>query len=617
LGVDVKNMSALPSSVGLRGRPALAGLVLSIGLLLGACGGGGGGGGGGGAGGGESVSGAGSDPAAAPAAAPAAVVEKPGTREQAARFLTQSTFGPTEADIDRVMALGYAAWIDEQLAKPAASHRASWEAADAAIKIATPGSGAGQDQVLESFWKQALTGEDALRQRLAYALSQIFVISMQDGTVGDNPRAVAAWLDMLGDKGLGNYRDLLEAVSRHPMMGVYLSHLRNQKADARTGRVPDENYAREVMQLFSIGLVELNADGTARSSAGKPLETYGAADVAGLAKVFTGWSWACPDWPDNSCFFWASANDQSDPDCSFKSMLGYPQYHSTEEKKFLGVTIAAQTQSDPQASLKAALDGIAAHPNVGPFIGRQLIQRLVTSNPSPQYVAAVSAAFNGSGAGSRGDMKAMLKAVLMHPEARRVSATDGKLREPVLKLSAFLRTFGFVSDSGAFRVGNTDSTGTALGQTPLRSPSVFNFYRPGYVPPGTEAATSGLALPEMQITHETTAAGYVNFMRDNIAQGVGQWNNTTSRRDLQADFSAELALAEQPAALVERLNAKLLYGGMPAELKAEIQGAVEKMTIPVLNSAASNQKQVNDALRGRVNAAIFLAVVSPEFQVQK
>jgi uncharacterized protein (DUF1800 family) len=448
---------------------------------------------------------------------------------------------------------------------------------------------------------------------MAYALSQIFVISMQDSAVGDNPRAVAAWLDMLDDKGLGSYRELLEAVSRHPLMGQYLSHLRNQKADPRTGRVPDENYAREVMQLFSIGLIELNADGTARTDGSKPLETYGAADVAGLAKVFTGWSWACPEWPDNNCFFWASANGNSDPDRSFKSMLGYPQYHSTEEKKFLGTTIPAQSQSDPQASLKVALDALAAHPNVGPFIGRQLIQRLVTSNPSPQYVAAVGAAFKASG----GDMKAMLKAVLMHPEARRMSATDGKLREPVLKLSAFLRAFGYTSDSGSWRVGNTDNAGTALGQTPMRAPSVFNFYRPGYVPPGTEAAVAALAAPEMQLAHETTAAGYVNFMRDNIAQGVGQWNNSTSRRDLQADFSAEVALADQPAALLDRLNAKLMLGAMPMELRAEIQGAIEKMAIPVLKADASNQKQVSDAKRARVNGAIFLVVVSPEFQVQK
>ena len=154
-------------------------------------------------------------------------------------------------------------------------------------------------------------------------------------------------------------------------------------------------------------------------------------------------------------------------------------------------------------------------------------------------------------------------------------------------------------------------------RSPMRSPSVFNFYRPGYVAPGTEAASSRLAAPELQIAHETSAAGYVNYMRDNVSQGVGQWNSSTSRRDLQADFSAEVALADQPAALIERINAKLMAGTMPEALKVEIQGAIEKMVIPVLNSTGSNQKQISDAKRNRVNAVIFLALVSPEFQVQK
>jgi uncharacterized protein (DUF1800 family) len=564
-----------------------------------------------GCGGGDGADGNGEGPSGAGALA---VAEVPQSRAEAARFLTQATFGPTEADIQRVMAVGYAAWIDEQLARPASSHRAYWDAADAAIKAAKPDSGAGQDQVLESFWKAAIAGEDQLRQRMAYALSQIFVISMQDGGVAESPRAVAAWLDMLAGTGLGNYRDLLEAVSRHPLMGRYLSHLRNQKADPKTGRVPDENYAREVMQLFSIGLVELNSDGTARAGGdGQPLATYGPADIAGLAKVFTGWSWSCPEWPDNGCFYSGSANGSADPDRSFKPMMGYPQYHSAEEKSFLGLTLPAQSPSSPEASLTAALDHLAAHPNVGPFIGRQLIQRLVTSNPSPQYVAAVAAAFQAGG----GDLRAMLKAVLMHPEARAAGTTAGKVREPVLRLSALLRAFGFKSDSGAYKVGNTDSPSSALGQTPLRSPSVFNFYRPGYVPPGTEAGSAGLAVPELQLAHETSASGYVNYMRDNVAGGVGQWNSGTNRRDLQPDFSAELALAEKPAELVDLVTGKLLADGAPAALQAEIAGAIEKMAVPALKADGSNSKQVNDAKRARVNAAVFLALVSPEFLVQK
>jgi uncharacterized protein (DUF1800 family) len=585
--------------------------VLALGGLMAACGGGGGGG----------DSAAPAPPVAAPPPAP--VVEKPATRSEAARFLAQASFGATEASIDRVMSVGYAAWIDEQLALPVTPvHRTYWETRDAAIRAATPGTTANQDQVFESFWKQAVTGDDQLRQRVAYALSQIFVISMVDGTVGDNPRAVAAWLDMLNSEGLGNYRSLLETVSRHPMMGVYLSHLRNQKADPRTGRVPDENYAREVLQLFSIGLVELNDDGSARTNAGNPIDTYTPADISGIARVFTGWSWACPDWPDNSCFSQGTANGNSDPDRAFKAMLGYQQYHSTEVKTFLGTTIAAQTQSDPVASLRVALDTLAGHANVGPFIGRQLIQRLVTSNPSPAYVRAVSQAWANNGSGVRGDMKAVVKAVLMHPEARRVSDSSGKVREPVLKLTAYLRAFPHSSDTGFWRVGNTDNPATSLGQTPMRSPSVFNFYRPGYVAPGTAAAAANLVAPELQIAHETSVAAWVNFMRDNVASGVGQNNGTVNgvalnRRDIRPDFSAEIALANDAAALVERVAEKLTWGQAGTALKAEIATAVGTIAIPALNTGGTNQAAIDTARRNRVNAAILLVLAAPEFQIQR
>ncbi len=552
---------------------------------------------------------------------PAPVVEKPATRAEAARFLTQATFGPTDADIDRVMAVGYAPWIDEQFALPTSSHRSYFDGRDAEIKAANATSSAGQDQVFETFWKQALAGPDQLRQRSVFALSQIFVISMADDAVANTPRAVAAWLDMLGSEGLSTYRQALESVSRHPMMGTYLSHLKNQKADARTGRVPDENYAREVMQLFSIGLVELNEDGSARTTAGASIDTYTPADISGLARVFTGWSWACPAWPDNSCFSSGSSAGASDPDRSFKPMLGYPQYHSTEEKRFLGALIPVQTTANPGASLGTALDTLTNHANVGPFIGRQLIQRLVTSNPSATYVRDVARVFANNGAGQRGDMKAVIKAVLMHAEARTMSDTSGKVREPVLRLSAFMRAFPHSSDTGWYRVGNTDSPATQLGQTPMRSPSVFNFYRPGYVNPGSAAAARSLVTPEMQIAHETSAAGYVNTMRDNVGSGVGAGNTTVNgvvrnRRDLQADYSAELALAGDAAALTDRVLGRLLYASNAA-LRTEIVNAVGLIVIPALNAGGTNQAAIDTAKRIRVNAAILLALVAPEFVVQQ
>ncbi len=543
--------------------------------------------------------------------------ETPSDKAAAARFLTQATFGPNDAEIDRVMAIGYGAWIDEQWGKPVSNHRANFEVLDAAAKAAGQTS-IWQDGVTNTFWKHAIGGEDQLRQRVAYALSQIMVISMQDGTVGDNPRAVSAYIDMLAYNGAGQYRALLEAVALHPMMGVYLSHLKNQKADPLKGRVPDENFAREVMQLFSIGVHQLNTDGSPRMNGNAAVESYTDADISGLAKVFTGWSWDCPDGPDNNCFYWGSVNNVSDPDRSFKPMQGFPQFHSKEEKKFLGTTIAAQSVADPRASLTQALDHLAAHPNVGPFLGKQLIQRLVTSNPSPAYVSAVAAVFNNNGSGVRGDMKAVVKAILMHPEARVVSDRSGKVREPVLRMTAFARALGHKSDTGSYRVSGTDNPGTSLGQSPLKSASVFNFYRPGYVAPGSQSAGAGLVAPELQILHETSAAGYVNTVRDAVDYGYGSWNPAPyNRPDLQADYTPFMALSDKPVDLVQNLNTKLMYGTMPAALKTEIEGAVASIAIPALNAGATNQTQIDNAKRTRVKAALFLTMVSPEFQVQR
>lgn len=545
------------------------------------------------------------------------------SRNDALRFLTQATFGPTDFVSRSVLRQTPGAWIDLQFALPATSHRAHWEARDAAIRAADPNAKAGQDQVFESFWKQALTGEDQLRQRVVFALSQIFVISAVDNNIGDQSRAMAAWLDMLGDKGLTTYRELLEAVSLHPMMGLYLSHLRNQKADLTSGRVPDENYAREILQLFSIGLVQLNLDGTPVLVNGSTVDTYRPADISGLAQVFTGFSWACPAAPGSSnCFNNGSNNNVSDPDRHIKPMVAYPQFHSATAKNFLGVTIPAQNPANPAASLKVALDTLDAHPNTAPFISRQLIQRLVTSNPSPDYVRAVASVFVNNGLGVRGDLKAVVKTILMHPEARLRNDASGKLREPVLRLSAFMRAFPHTSDTGFFRVGNTDSPANSLGQTPLRSPSVFNFYRPGYVAPNTRTAAAGMVAPEMQLFNETSVSGWVNYMRDNLGSGIGQSNGTVNgvvlnRRDMRRPDAEQMALADQPANLVAHVLDRLLYGQASTTLTNEITNAVGMIVVPPLNATSSNLAQVDAAKRNRVNAALLLTLASPEFLAQK
>ncbi|WP_224242351.1 DUF1800 domain-containing protein [Hyalangium gracile] len=559
---------------------------------------------------------------------PLAPSDLPATRAEAARFLTQATFGPTDAEVDRLMAIGYRAWLDEQFALPQSLHRLSWEAADSRLKATQPLASAGQREVLDSFWKQAVTGTDQLRQRVAFALSEILVISMVDTSVGESPQGAAGYLDMLGQKGFGNYRELLEAVSLHPMMGLYLSHIRNQKGNALLGRHPDENFAREVMQLFSIGLHVLNPDGTRVLGAdGTALLTYSQSDVVNLARVFTGWSWACPAGPDINCFYAGrTAEGEQDFTRLYRAMRSYPQYHSRQEKRFLRAVIAPQAESDPAASLQVALDTLFQHPNVGPFLARQLIQRLVTSHPSPDYVYRVASAFANNGAGVRGDMKAVIRAVLLDPEARDMTKladpTFGKIREPVVRLTNVLRALRAHSDSASFLVGFTDDPSYLLGQTPLRAPSVFNFFMPGHVPPGTQAGALGLTVPEMQLVHETSAAGYVNFMRDALQYGVGHFglDARATRRDVQLDFnvsgsSPELALADSPTELVERMNQLFLYGQMPPTLRSELVAAVGAILVPVPNG--SNQAQVEAARRNRVRAAALLTVASPEFIVQK
>lgn len=548
----------------------------------------------------------------------------PKTDNEAARFLTQATFGPTDSDVKELFRLGFAAWIDAQMGKSAPStHNAYLAARDTLYKQGSASASAGVNDFTHSFWQHAIASPDQLRQRVAFALSQIFVVSAADGCGANNPRGLVGYYDMLAANAFSNYRTLLEDVARHPIMGCYLSHLRNQKESPTTGRVPDENFAREVMQLFSIGLYQLNADGSKKTDArGEPLDSYSAADISGLAKVFTGFSFQCPGGTSDSCFHSGQKNGAKYVDVWNIPMVGYPQFHShATTKSFLGTTVPAQTSADPDASLKTALDALALeHPNVGPFIGKQLIQRLVTSNPSPQYVARVSAAFEASGR----NMGAMVKAILLDPEARDLAAlssqTFGKVREPILRLSAFLRAMDAQSDSKDYLIDNTDDAATALAQSPMRSASVFNFYRPGYAFPGGASSKAGLVAPELQIANESSTAAYVNYMRDVIQYGVGRsglkWD--AARRDVQLSYvhdsnSVWLALAKASDAspLIDRIDQKLMYGSMSDSLKGEIKAAVESISFRIPTSPTSTE--VNNRLR----AALLLTVASPEFQVQK
>lgn len=524
----------------------------------------------------------------------AAATIAPVSKLAASHFLAQASFGPSPTSIAEVSAMGPAVWIETQFGLPQSMHRGHLQ--QYASKLPA-GAKVTASDFTNSFWLQAATGEDQLRQRVAYALSQIFVVSTNGTDLYQHGYGVAQYYDMLARRGMGNFRDLLEGVALSPMMGLYLSHIRNMKESG--SRMPDENFAREIMQLMTIGLVQLNQDGGIKLVNGKPVETYTHEDVMGLAKVFTGWSWAGSDQSEARFF-----GNVTDPERTWKEMQNYSSYHSTSSKSFLGVT----TNGNGTADLKVALDTLFNHPNVGPFIGRQLIQRLVTSNPSPAYIGRVAAAFANNGQGVRGDMKAVIRAILLDQEAQEATQPK-KVREPVLRLTNWLRAFNTKSASGWYLAWGTSDPNTALAQSVLESSSVFNFYRPSYTPPGSALATAGMVAPEMQIVTMPSVAGYLNMMQGVIVNGFGQNN------DIQADYSAELALVSKPEQLVERMNMLLLNGSMSTTLRNQMLTALNSVVQP--EPKPWNNSDVTIAKNNRVYLAIFLAMASPEYIVQK
>lgn len=521
---------------------------------------------------------------------------------EAARFLTQATFGANDADINSLRSLGYTRWLERQITLASPSHQAYMDNRLVQLRLTQPTATLNANHFYESFWLHAATSEAQLRERMKLALSEIFVISMIDP--GVDARGAGAYYDMLGANAFGNFRTLLQQVTLHPMMGVFLTHLANQKEDPATGRSPDENYAREVMQLMTIGVNRLNADGTVvTDGSGNPVPAYTADDISGLAKVFTGFSWYSPA-PSNNTFL----GRNRDPDASVRSMILYPAFHSTSTKTFLGTTISS---GDGNAALTQALDVIFNHPNVGPFIGRQLIQRLVTSNPGPAYVQRVAAVFNNNGAGVRGDLAAVVRAILLDADARDMGAVTtssfGKIREPMIRLANWMRAFGATSVSGNYLVNSTSGS-LSLGQSALAAPSVFNFFRPGYVPPNTRLGAAGLNAPEFQIVDEVSVAGYANTMQTAIGTGIGTGS------DVRSAYSVEVTLADDPALLADRMNRLLLYGQMSSALRTAIIDSVAGVAIP---GGTATQAQIDAAKLNRARLAVYLTMVSPEYLVQR
>ena len=503
----------------------------------------------------------------------------------AARFLAQASVGGSRSLMARVQALGYAGWIDEQIALPASGTRWDWlmtKSYNVATNIFTQN---GFDAVT---WYKLINSPDVLKQRVVHALSEIIVVGI-DGLVGAGWQAFSAahFLDILETYAFGNYRQLLEAVSTSPAMGQYLTFRGNSKYNASTGALPDENYAREIMQLFSIGLLKLNLDGTPALANGVPQETYTLTDITGLARIFTGWD------------FDLTLSKTDTPDFLKRPMSQVASRHETAASTFLGSTVPAGLNG--AQSLSAALDILFAHPNVAPFISRQLIQRLVTSNPSAAYVGRVTAVFLNDGSGVKGNLAAVVKALLLDDEARNSSNLSnpqfGKLREPILRLLAWARAYALKSVSDTWAIGNTSDPASRLGQSPLRSSSVFNFFRPGYVPPSSAIATANLVAPEFQITNESTVVGYVNYMQRLVSLG---------NSDLVPDYSSLLPLADTPAALLAEINLVLAAGQLSAATLAALVTAVSTL------ASGTDAKRTN-----RIYAALTLVLAAPEFIVLK
>ncbi len=511
------------------------------------------------------------------------------TVAEASRFLAQASMGASRDQIASVQSLGYAGWLDAQFDMTPSQSRWDWLVANGYGDISHRNDEACFDA---SAWSKLLSAPDTLRQRVTLALSEIFVIAI-DGLVGGGWRQFAAtgYLDLLEANAFGSHRSLLQQISLSPAMGEFLTYRASAKADPVSGALPDENYARELMQLFTIGLVQLQADGTPALTNGNASYTYQLADITGLARVFTGW--------DFDLAGQTTSVATATPDFIRRPMTQVASRYETGAKTFLGTTIPAGTTA--MQGLTMALDVIAGHPNVAPFFSRQLIQRLVTSNPTPAYVARVAAVFNDNGSGVRGDLRAVVRALLLDDEARSIAGAAGnsygKLREPMLRLAGWARAFGVTSSSGAWAVGNTSDAAKGLAQSPLRSPTVFNFFRPGYVPPNTALDSAALVAPEFQISNESSVVGYINFMQRSVAGALG---------DLTPDYGSLLPLADDANALLAEINLVLAANQIGDSSLAALSAAVQTMP-----SGTDNTR------RARIDAALVLVLAAPEYIVQK
>jgi uncharacterized protein (DUF1800 family) len=599
---------------------------------------------------------------------------------RAAQFLSKATFGPTEDGIevlaDRINQIGYRRaceeWIEEQFAMPKSSHTQTAIDILTADERVTDTQGVSiQNYRYQAWWHIALTREDQLRQRVAWALSQIFVISdsganfNNDDTrdIGAGKRSIAQWMgmsnyyDMLCDHVDGNYRDLLGDVTWHPNMGVYLSSWRNRKANIGAGRFPDENYAREIMQLFSVGLYLMEQDGRFKTDdQGALIPTYDIEGIKELARVFTGFKTR----HYSSTSFYTTYNfgdpmvmhfQEHDNNTNYAedpNNPGQPDPSAPASKTIFGVTLSPLasplTDAGAKAEVEEALDVIANHENVAPFICRLLIQRLVKSNPSRAYMRRVTRKFNDNGHGVRGDMKAVVKAILLDPEVYRGQrllrkrtpnrvevVTRGteysRLREPIQRVTSLIRAMDSTSDwpnsdpvtGEPYMMLDTSFQGD-LGQMPYRAPSVFNYYLPNYQPPDLVGVApsrripfDSLFAPEFQVLDAVTSNRTVNrfkrftqrrYVDDNIEP-----NGSAGNIRLYFDLSEELELARDLANLpeiLERFDLLLCNGTLSEAAKNSI------IANTTLETAGNDGQYVV-----RLEEALLAVILSPDCAIEE
>ncbi len=530
--------------------------------------------------------------------------------EDAARLLAQGTFGPSHAEIQRVQSMGIEPWLNDQIDLPPTLHvdHLQWAMTllgDGFYDFGQDVMGAPSvtprtprvDDRMYTWWTHAMEAPDQLRQRVAFALSEIFVVSDRSPALQQYPMAVANYYDIMVRNAFGNYRDIMEEVSLSPMMGIYLTIVRSSKANPELGLLPDENYGRELLQLFTIGLKWLNPDGTDQTDTdGDLIPTYGMEEILTFSRVFTGWTFS-----GSSEFFRARSGE-----ADFMSpMMAFEEYHDTDPKTLFGGVVlpANQTAYD---DLSDALDNIFHHPNMGPFVARALIQRLVTSNPSPGYIYRVASAFNDNGQGERGNMAAIIKAIMLDEEARDPSRlTDpgyGKQREPIIRLTHLIRAFyDFQSDSppalGRFGFGR--SVLGPLGQAPVHAPSVFNFFDKDYSPSGP-IQDAGLVAPEFQITSEVRAIDGANFVHQGIVRGFGSGSGFADR--IRLNLAAAIAVASDVDALLDYLDLVLMANSMSSEMRTALRATLEDL---------------NQDPGYRAASAIQLIITSPQFAIQR